>query len=293
MINSEQIARYIDNVSLIQRDDLSVLQGLAEKNPYCTVYSLLYLKAVAMHQSILLDEELPKHAYKHSDRICLYQTLHEETELVTTVEPIEIQPLDTVIAVEPMVVQEIVEPTLVEPVMEIEPATEKEDNSIFNFELVAETLSQDYLVQENKTTENTDQIVEQPQEENLEKPYTRISPEKRSFTDWLQANAQQSDSIEKVKPISKEEKSELINKFIESSPSISKPKAEFYSPPKKAKESVDENRIPVSETLAKIYAAQGNFPKAIHVYHQLILAFPEKKSLFAVQIEELKKKITQ
>ncbi|NBX81313.1 MAG: hypothetical protein EBQ94_13240, partial [Flavobacteriales bacterium] len=56
-----------------------------------------------------------------------------------------------------------------------------------------------------------------------------------------------------------------------------KPKKEFFSPSKKAKESVDENKMPVSETLAKIFALQGNYPKSIYVYEQLILIFPEKK----------------
>jgi hypothetical protein len=49
--------------------------------------------------------------------------------------------------------------------------------------------------------------------------------------------------------------------------------------------------MPVSETLAKIFALQGNFSKAIYVYEQLILIFPEKKTFFASQIKNLKKKI--
>lgn len=136
--------------------------------------------------------------------------------------------------------------------------------------------------------------------------------QKRSFTSWLKAgdhSAEEKAPLSKTKASSgKDEKlqekaeepktdiksaqQEIIDKFIETSPSMPKPKTEFYSPSKKAKESLDDERIPVSETLAKIYAAQGNFPKAIHVYHQLSLAFPEKKSLFALQIDELKKKIT-
>jgi hypothetical protein len=47
----------------------------------------------------------------------------------------------------------------------------------------------------------------------------------------------------------------------------------------------------VSETLAQIFALQGNINKAIQVYEQLSLSFPEKKSFFASQIRNLKRKL--
>lgn len=91
--------------------------------------------------------------------------------------------------------------------------------------------------------------------------------------------------------INEDQKNQIIDKFIEEEPSISRPKKEFFSPSKKAKESIDESGLMYSETLANIYVLQGNFPLAIKAYEQLCLTNPEKSVIFAQKIEELKEKL--
>ena len=124
----------------------------------------------------------------------------------------------------------------------------------------------------------------QPEEVKLEtiqvlEPSTSAEP--KSFTDWLKMGEILNGSTEDPAP---EEKKPSFYHF-------EKPKKEFFSPVKKAKESLDENKMPVSETLAQVFALQGNINKAILVYEQLILIFPEKKSFFASQIRNLKRKL--
>jgi hypothetical protein len=103
----------------------------------------------------------------------------------------------------------------------------------------------------------------------------------KSFTDWLKMG--QDLSVDNGEQETEEKKPSFYH--------FEKPKKEFYSPAKKAKESVSENAMPVSETLAQIFALQGNINKAIQVYEQLSLSFPEKKSFFATQIRNLKRKL--
>ncbi len=54
-------------------------------------------------------------------------------------------------------------------------------------------------------------------------------------------------------------------------------------------EDSDTEPIILSETMAKVYARQGHTDKAINIYRQLILKYPEKRPYFAGKIDELLK----
>jgi hypothetical protein len=94
------------------------------------------------------------------------------------------------------------------------------------------------------------------------------------------------DALKRTKLI--KEHQEIIDKIIKIEPRINKPKGEFFNSANKAKDSVVEDNSIVSETLARIYAMQGNLSKAIKTYEILSLKFPEKSAYFAALIKELK-----
>lgn len=130
-----------------------------------------------------------------------------------------------------------------------------------------------------------------------------------SFTDWLQKIKKEAGTIQKPEPQvpSKEQKEEgepqknekkpsffeqnkaIIDKIIESDPGrIKLGTNKFFTPAIDAKQSLLENEHLVTETLAKIYALQGNISKAIRAYEILSLKFPQKSVYFASLIEKLK-----
>lgn len=87
------------------------------------------------------------------------------------------------------------------------------------------------------------------------------------------------------------EQIELINQFIKAQPSITHAKDRQPTPagdlnPIKSGEFGDNI---VSETLVEILIKQGKKDKAIEVLKKLIWKYPQKKTYFASQIEDLKK----
>jgi tetratricopeptide (TPR) repeat protein len=100
--------------------------------------------------------------------------------------------------------------------------------------------------------------------------------------------------LEMNKNTAKDKKSadEIIERFIREEPSI--PKLHPGNLPEeqedKASESYQLRENPASENMAKILLLQGKREKAVEIYKQLILKYPEKKAYFASQIEKINPK---
>ncbi len=87
------------------------------------------------------------------------------------------------------------------------------------------------------------------------------------------------------------EQIEIIDQFIKAQPSITaKPRSEMASAGDltEVKNGEFADNV-ISETLVEILIRQGKKEKAIEVLKKLIWKFPQKKTYFAAQIEDLKK----
>ena len=124
------------------------------------------------------------------------------------------------------------------------------------------------------------------------------SQEDALFT-WLRSVSEEEEIIEKGREDKKGEEEgrkltesvqptlNLIEKFIATEPRITPGKVEQYTGVSFAKDSLEENFDWVTETMAKLYAAQGKIDRARKAYKRLIELHPEKKIHFENQLKVL------
>ncbi len=237
----------------------------------------------------------------------------EETKVE---QPIVTTPVIEKIEVAPIVEETKIEEPVIEPVVSERPVVEKIEVAPVVEEVIAEELIVEIpqlveeKIEEKKKepeeigiVEAVAQAIETPKTEEIEAVSVDSVVEERkveiepivdgnlkySFNSWLKVLPEISaDTKEEIKPVSQEQKLDIIEKFLKKESSISRPKAEFFSPVKAAQKSITDDDTIVSETLANIYYVQGNYPKALKAYQTLLVQFPEKKNIFAPRIKEIK-----
>lgn len=271
ILNKTNINKHLFDHNGLDENKLLEFKELIAVYPYASVFTIAYLEGLKNIGDIHFEGELLKHAFKISNRQVLHKLLSQEQVKH------QLEVIGDVLPINPTIATEENETLIVE--------TEKDEPVVDELEkLIKSSVANTVFIKEfNEEGENLriaeeeaslNPVVEQKTTKN---ETVEIDVNPKSFNKWLEL----ADGKEKS------DKEERTSTMIP----IEKKKRDFYSPTKKAKESIDENKMPVSETLAKIFVLQGNYPKAIYVYEQLILIYPEKKNIFATQIKHLSIKL--
>ena len=111
-----------------------------------------------------------------------------------------------------------------------------------------------------------------------------------TWKNWLKINQQRNAETETREPVPVQHetplKDKVIEAFIENTPKISRFKKESNF---EIKERDSDISHLMTETLAKLYTQQKNYPRAIKAYKVLIEKHPDRAEEFQARIEEIKK----
>ena len=256
-------------------EDSKVFKELMVLYPWCSSFKVAYLKSLKTQNDLRFSSELEKYAVDLNSRSVIYDLTKSNEKKAS--EETKNQESDPELSNLNVISSEITEEQLIPDPSE-NPLKENTLDKLIESEALAAQVLKDLKDGLSPITANDDKRSNTRPIENdsiPEVPTKLLDVETpRSFNDWLSAGSASSDNSTKKEYLTFE-----------------KPKVPFFSPIEKAKESLEVENLPVSETLAKVFESQGNYKMAKSTYAQLILIFPEKKSFFADQIQKLNNKI--
>lgn len=295
-MSTEHINHLLSQPANLAASDLPDLRQLVQDYPWCQSFQVLYAKALKLNDDPGFNHQLKKTAVYATDRKILYRLIMQpglqksiadfeqltansevpdeaETEVPKST-PEKASPPETDMEEAPSKVQE---------------QDEELDNQNLEKEVLKEVAAQSYQIEFESKPEKAASIAadEEPESEKS-KPKQTSPAQPLSFIDFITGGHAQGEPSQVGGGESDGAAEEsLIERFIQNEPKIERKKSNFFSPVNMGKMSLVDNDEMVSETLAGIYARQGDLDKARRAYEQLALKYPEKSSYFAALIKKL------
>jgi len=280
-MNRQQFSEFVRNPDSANAQSLKTFEELVKRYPYCQTGQILFTFNLFREGDLQYHQQLKKAAAYAGDRKKLKELI--ETGKIRSESRLPENPvlphLDA--EVEVMEVQEVTTETT--PVIFEAPILQEEPQTITEIPQEPVITIDTLKFQERLSREELLAIVRKRLAEiELEKSDKSAETKIQEIT-GLPLQPGKTDTI----PDKDTSKDELIEKFIREEPKISPPKTAFFNPTDTSHRSnIDDEEI-ISETLAQLYADQGNIQKAIHIYQKLSLLNQEKSRYFAARIQEL------
>ncbi|MFO0322621.1 MAG: hypothetical protein ACK504_09365 [Bacteroidota bacterium] len=314
--------------SLLNDGNTKILEDVVKEFPFFESAHLLYTKGLQKQNSLNFSKQLRKAAIVARSRIILHDLLYNhaaefviesssdhklKSDVDTSINTEPLAPINTekeekIISNTTSTLNEIkvIYVNAIDSENKDKNEKQKEEKVIEEKEKYTESSKQFDIDKLNKNIEQeiSRGVIQSYVESDILKTPEYNKPEDKqplSFTDWLHKIQKESHTIQKIEPKLKEkiegksssfdQKKQIIDKIIESDPGKLKlGNNKFFAANIEAKQSLLENEHLVTETLAKIYALQGNLNKAIRAYEILSLKFPQKSTYFATLIQNLRNK---
>lgn len=250
-MNKEQYINFLNKPAQLNTATIVELERLIDEFPYCASIHLLLCLNLFLDKHIKFDAQLHKTAAIIGDRKSLKKHIDYLSDSLQ-----KVQLPDEYEIAEPPEVKEAIDKALqAEEILR----NQKIEELKARIELKLAAIERAKKAQKKSGKEHSVQLP--PDLESLDKENKRKS------------------------------KTELIEHFIASEPSITRKSTQFFDPLELASQSITDQENIVSETLAQIYYDQGYKEKSIKIYDKLSLKFPEKSGYFASLILKIKKEI--
>jgi hypothetical protein len=301
-MNRSDFINMLEDKVQVNRQMIGEVTELIEIFPYFQSAHLLLLKGLRITADLKFEKQLRNSAIHIADREVLYYLLNrkpaatnEKQEVTTEETPVERNGSDH-------------QQTVIESAKNSEQLISdiERDSNIISAQVTESPISQHshsiLISSETEFVESEEVMLVMDEETSPEAEnvfYMDPGFSVPEYNDLLELDTDPVRGIPVIEEVNQAEQdagkvnkitqSELIDKFILANPRIEP----VRDPAKVPTEDISKQFVLkeggfVTETLARIYINQGYYSKAIDIYEQLSLKFPEKSSYFATQIELVK-----